>query len=52
MRCYNGHYKNTKDHKRLPRVTIWQLNGQPRRYGQILRKVQSPKNEPGRNIKY
>ena len=26
--------------------------GQPRRNGQILRKVLSAKNEPGRNIKY
>ena len=26
--------------------------GQPRKNGQILRKVQSPKTEPGRNRKY
>ena len=27
-------------------------NGQPGRNGQILRKVQSPQTEPGRNRKY
>ena len=33
----------TKDHKRLLQATRCQLNGQPRRNGQILRKIQFPK---------
>ena len=41
-----------KDHKRLLQATLCQPNGQPRRNGQILRKVYSPKSEPGRNRKY
>ena len=37
---------------RVLQTTISQQNGQPRRNGQILWKVQSPKTEPGRNRKY
>ena len=46
------HHRNTKDHKRSLQTTICQKNGQPGRNGQILRKVQSPKTESGRNRKY
>ena len=38
--------------ERLSQATIHQYNGQPRRNGQILRKVQLFKAEPGRNRKY
>ena len=35
-----------RDHERLPQATMWlTLNSLPRRQGQILRKVQSPKTE-------
>ena len=37
---------------RLPQATICQQNGQPGRNGQILRKAQPSKTEPGRNRKY
>ena len=37
---------------RLLRTTIWQLNGYPGGNGQILRKVQTSKTEPGRNRTY
>ena len=40
-----------KDHKRLLSATICQYNGQRGRNGQILRKVQLSKTEPGRNGK-
>ena len=40
-RSYNQHHRNTKNLKRPPRATTYQLNGQPRRNGQILRTVQS-----------
>ena len=39
-------------HNRLTQATICQCNGQPKRNGQILRKVPSLQNEPGRNSKY
>ena len=42
-------HRNTKDHKRILWATICQLNWQPRGNGQILRKVQPHKTEPGRN---
>ena len=41
--------QNTKDYMRLLGTTIWQYNGYPGRNGEILRKVQSSKAEPGRN---
>ena len=37
---------------RLLRTTIWQLNGYPGGNGQILRKVQTSKTEPGINRSY
>ena len=43
-------YRNTKDHKRLSAI-ICQKNGQCGRNGQILRKVQLSKTEPGINRK-
>ena len=43
--------RNTKDHKRLLSAVVYQLNGQRGRNGQILRKVQFSKTEPGRNRK-
>ena len=52
MRSCSGYCRNTKDHERLLQATLCQQNGQPRRNGQILRKVQSPKNPPERNRKY
>ena len=42
---------HTKDHKRLLQATVCQYNRQSARNEQILRKVQSPKTEPGRNRK-
>ena len=44
--------KYTKDHKRLLQATVCQYNRQSARNEQILRKIQSPKTEPGRNRKY
>ena len=41
-----------KGHNRLFQTTTCKWNGQPRRIGQIPRNVQSPRTEPGRNIKY
>ena len=40
-----------KDHKRLLSANISQFSGQLGRNGQILRKVQLSKTEPGRNRK-
>ena len=37
---------------RLLQPTVCQVNGQSGMNGQILRKVQSPKTEPGKNRKY
>ena len=51
-RSYNQYHRRNKNHKRLLQTTKHQQNGQPRRNGQILRKVQSPKAELGRNRKY
>ena len=51
-RSNNRHCRNTRDHKRLLQATICQKNGQPGRNGQILRKVQPPETEPGRNRQY
>ena len=41
-----------KGYKRLQQATVCQKDGQPGRNGQIHRKIQSPKTEPGRNRKY
>ena len=52
---YNRHHRNTKDNKRLLQTictTTRQQNEQFIRNGQILRKVQSPNTELGRNRKY
>ena len=49
---YNWHCRSTKDHKKLLSKTTCQWSGQPRRSGQIIRNVQSPMAEPGRNRKY
>ena len=46
------HYRNTEGYKTLLWTTTCQQNGQPRRNWKILRKVPSPKTEPGRNRKY
>ena len=51
-RNYKRKGRNTKDHKKLPQATICQYSGQPKRNGQILRKVQPSKIETGRNRKY
>ena len=45
----HGHHRNTKDNKRLLQVIIAQWHG---RNGQVIRKVQASKTEPGRNWKY
>ena len=50
-RDHNRQHRNTKDHKRLLSAIICQENGQLGRTGQILRKVQLSKTEPGRNRK-
>lgn len=42
----------TTDSTEMQRITKCQQNGQPRRNGQILRKVQYPQTEPGRKRKY
>ena len=44
-------HRNTKDHKRLLSATICQQNGHLGRNGQIHRKVEPSKTEPGRNRK-
>ena len=51
-KSYNGLHRNTKAPKRLLQATTCQQNGQPIKNGQFLRKVHSPKTEPGRNRKY
>ena len=43
--------RNTKNHKRLLSATICKQNGQLGISGQIRRKVQFSKTEPGRNRK-
>ena len=44
--------KEKKDHKRLLHTIICQQNEQPRKNGQVLRKVQSSTSQPGRNTNY
>ena len=51
MRDHNRQHRNTKDPKRLVSAIICQWNGQHGRNGQIFRKVQLSKTEPGRNGK-
>ena len=48
---HNRKHRNKKDHKRLLSAIICQETGQCGRNGQILRKVQLSKTEPGRNNK-
>ena len=42
---------DTTEIQRILRDYYEQENGQPRRNGQVLRKVRAPKTEPGRNRK-
>ena len=50
-RSYNGHHRNTNNHKRLLQATIniCQQHGQSRRNEQLLRMVQPSKTELRRN---